>query len=45
MAFFYENIDRLADGEDGREEMALLPAFLRYQMKERRMAGRLKKQS
>jgi len=43
MAYFYENIYRLADGEDAREEMALLPAFLRYQMNERRMASRLRR--
>lgn len=41
MAFFYENLYRLADGEDARAEMALLPAFLRYQMIERRAAKRL----
>jgi len=42
MAFFYENIYRLADGEDARAELALMPAFLRYQMSERRAARRLK---
>lgn len=41
MAFFYENIYRLADGKDANEEMALFPAFVRYQMTERRAAARL----
>jgi 2,4-dienoyl-CoA reductase-like NADH-dependent reductase (Old Yellow Enzyme family) len=41
MAFFYENINRLADDEESRREMPLLPAFLRHQMSERKAAGRL----
>lgn len=43
MAFFYENIYRLADGAGTQEKMPLLPAFLRYQMTERRAARRLKR--
>ena len=34
MAFYYQNIYRLADGLEAREKMALLPAFLRHQMGE-----------
>jgi hypothetical protein len=41
MAFFYENIYRLAGGKDTQEKLALFPAFLRYQMMERRAAGKL----
>jgi len=41
MAFYYQNIYRLADGAEPLGEMALLPAFLKYQMGERRAAGRL----
>ncbi len=41
MAFFYENIYRLADGDEPDPAMALLPAFVRYQMSERRAARRL----
>lgn len=44
MAFYYENLFRLADGEDADDEMKLLPAFLRQQMHERRAAGRLSRQ-
>jgi 2,4-dienoyl-CoA reductase-like NADH-dependent reductase (Old Yellow Enzyme family) len=43
MAFFYENLYRLADGKDPIAEMALLPAFLKYQMGERKAAGRLRR--
>ena len=41
MSFYYENIFRLADGENAREEMALFPAFLRHQISERRKAADL----
>ncbi|MFZ5616353.1 MAG: NADH:flavin oxidoreductase/NADH oxidase family protein [Pseudomonadota bacterium] len=41
MAYFYENLYRLADGKEAQEKMALPLAFLRYQMTERRTAGRL----
>lgn len=41
MAFFYENIFRLADGAATREKMPLLPVFLRHQMAERKAASRL----
>ncbi len=44
MAFYYENIFRLADGAETRAQMALLPAFIGFQAKEgaaaRRLAGR-----
>lgn len=43
MAFFYENIFRLADDEEARADMPLLPAFLRHQMSERRAARRLER--
>lgn len=43
MAFFYENIFRLADGAAAREDMALLPAFVKHQIGERRAARRLKR--
>lgn len=43
MAFFYENIFRLADGAAAREDMALLPAFVKHQMGERRAARRLRR--
>lgn len=36
MAFFYQNLYRLADGEEAQEKMALLPAFLRHQTGEAR---------
>lgn len=42
MAYYYQNIYRLADGEEPLAEMALLPAFLQYQTGERRAAGRLR---
>lgn len=41
MAFFYENIFRLADGRNTKERMAFLPAFLKYQAGETRMAKAL----
>lgn len=41
MAFFYENICRLADEQEAKRKMALLPAFLRYQLGEERAARRL----
>ncbi len=41
MAFFYQNIFRLADGLPARKQMALLPAFVSYQAGERRAAARL----
>lgn len=41
MAFYYENLYRLADGRETNEKMALLPAFIRYQMGEKKAAGRL----
>ncbi len=34
MAFYYQNLYRLADGKAAREKMALLPAFLRHQIGE-----------
>ena len=43
MAFFYENIFRLADGKATDPDMALLPAFLSHQLGERRAAARLKR--
>jgi 2,4-dienoyl-CoA reductase-like NADH-dependent reductase (Old Yellow Enzyme family) len=41
MAFFYENIFRLADGRNTRKRMALLPAFLKFQAGETRTARAL----
>ncbi|MEX6633555.1 NADH:flavin oxidoreductase/NADH oxidase family protein [Hyphococcus lacteus] len=41
MAFFYENIFRLADGKDTKQKMALLPAFIKYQMQEAKKAKAL----
>lgn len=41
MAFYYENIFRLADGRAPRTAMALLPAFIRNQVGERKAARRL----
>ena len=44
MAFFYQNIFRLADGLDAKESMAVLPAFIKHQMHEaaaaKALAGR-----
>jgi 2,4-dienoyl-CoA reductase-like NADH-dependent reductase (Old Yellow Enzyme family) len=41
MAFYYENLYRLADGKETDAAMKLLPAFVRYQMTERKAARRL----
>ena len=42
MAFFYKNIYRLADGRAAKAQMALLPAFIRWQMQEMKAAKALK---
>ena len=34
MAFFYQNLFRLADGLEARERMAVFPAFIKHQMQE-----------
>lgn len=41
MAFFYENLYRLADGREAKRRMALLPAFLKFQAGEARAAKAL----
>ena len=41
MAFFYENIYRLADGGVPKRDAALLPAFIRFQRGERAVARAL----
>lgn len=41
MAFYYQNLFRLADGKDADPRMALLPALVRHQFHERRAAARL----
>lgn len=41
MAFFYENIFRLADGKQAKRRMALLPAFVKFQAGEARRAKAL----
>ncbi|MEZ5921114.1 MAG: NADH:flavin oxidoreductase/NADH oxidase family protein [Parvularculaceae bacterium] len=41
MAFFYENIFRLADGENAAAKMSLFPAFVKHQMHERAAGRRL----
>ncbi len=41
MAFFYQNIFRLADGRDGKDRMALLWAFIRHQRHEAKAAASL----
>lgn len=41
MAFFYENIYRLADGADAVRKVALLPTFMRFQRSERAAARAL----
>ena len=41
MAFFYENIRRMADGEEPKESMTLLPAFLAGQVRTARAAKAL----
>jgi len=43
MAFFYENIFRLADGRETKPKMALLPAFIKFQMQEMKAAKALKR--
>lgn len=43
MAFFYENLYRLADGRETDAAMKLLPAFVRYQMTERKAARKLER--
>jgi len=43
MAFFYENIFRLADGLKTKTKMALFPAFIKYQMQEAKAAKALKR--
>lgn len=42
MAFYYENINRLADGAQTSSTMALLPAFIRHQAAEARAARALR---
>ena len=41
MAFFYENIYRLADNKNAKTKMALLPAFLKFQIGEIKAAKAL----
>ena len=41
MAFFYENIFRLADGLDTKTKMAILPAFIKHQRREAKAARAL----
>jgi len=43
MAFFYQNIFRLADGLEPRDKMALLPAFIAHQMHEQRAGKNLRR--
>lgn len=43
MAFFYENIYRLADGLNAKTKMALLPAFIKLQINEAKAAKALKR--
>ncbi len=43
MAFFYENIYRLADGLEAKTRMALLPAFIKLQINEAKAAKALKR--
>ncbi len=43
MAFFYQNLFRLADGRDAKEKMALLPAFIRQQRHELKAAKAVKR--
>lgn len=45
MAFFYQNIFRLADGLEAKEKMALLPAFLKHQRHEKKAAKALEGRS
>lgn len=41
MAFYYQNIFRLADGLEGKSRMALLPTFIKHQMHEAKAAKAL----
>ncbi len=41
MAFFYENIFRLADGLEAKTKIAILPAFIKLQMSEAKAAKAL----
>jgi hypothetical protein len=41
MAFFYDNLYRLADGLETKKTTALLPAFLKHQAQEKRAAKAL----
>ncbi|NOX83488.1 MAG: NADH:flavin oxidoreductase/NADH oxidase family protein [Alphaproteobacteria bacterium] len=43
MAFFYENIFRLADGLETKTKMAILPAFITHQMREAKAAKALER--
>ena len=43
MAFFYQNIFRLADGIEPKAKMALLPAFLKHQLNEQAAGKNLKR--
>ncbi len=43
MGFFYDNIYRLADGLETKEKMAMLPALIRFQMHERKVAKALRR--
>jgi len=43
MAFFYENIFRLADGFETKTSMAILPAFIKLQMQEAKAAKALQR--
>jgi len=43
MAFFYENLFRLADGKKTLTEMPILPAFIKFQMGEAKAARALKR--
>ncbi|MEO1137426.1 MAG: NADH:flavin oxidoreductase/NADH oxidase family protein [Pseudomonadota bacterium] len=43
MAFFYENIFRLADGRDTVEKLAIFPAFVKQQMAEAKAAKALQR--
>jgi 2,4-dienoyl-CoA reductase-like NADH-dependent reductase (Old Yellow Enzyme family) len=43
MAFFYENIFRLADGLEPKTKIAILPAFIKLQMQEAKAAKALKR--
>ncbi len=42
MAFYYQNIFRLADGLEAKRKMAFLPAFIKQQMHEAKAAKNLK---